>query len=1071
MRRVTAARGLALAAAVVLGGCLHAATTTCDNGDLCPAGLRCAGPGDSKICVPPNCGNSRIDPGEACDDGNNISGDGCPADCAAPCGDDHLDPGEVCDDGNVKGGDGCSSDCRSRETCGNALLDPGEACDDGSVQSHDGCSSRCAIETPTWTLAGDAPSATAGVMAHDAARAATVLLDANRATWEWDGSAWHHRSPAAVPAIASVARATMMYDPTRQRVVLLGNLGSVERTVWEWDGGNWIERATTGIPTFASYVATYDTARRRPVVFGTRASDGVHAPEPGTWELDGAAWRRITTIALPPMHAIEAMVYDGRRGKVVLLGGADQSSAPADTWEYDGTEWTRSSSPGPRGARTLRMVFDAARGKVVLFGMFEVDPFQLPVAQTWEWDGTSWVLRAATTGPEVGPQPIAYDALRARVVLVAGTGETWQWDGERWTGPPAPGTRRAGGLSYAAAPGRVVLFGGAAASTAATRDTWTWDGVRWARYPPGSGIAPSSRDAFAIAGGGDGVAIFGGMDATNTALAELWTLRDTRWTRETPATTPPGRAFTAMAYDASRGKLVLFGGADSGGLTDASDSLRDTWEFDGASWVWIETFGTPVERQRHAMAYDPGRQRVVMFGGVNASGLLDDLWEWDGEQWTESIAMSRPPARAGHAMAYDAARGKLVLVGGRGARNLDDTWEWDGTAWQRPTPATVPPARSAHMVAYDAGRQRVVMYGGSGPMDERRTDLWEWDGIDWQERSFPDPLPRSHHAMVYEAGRATTVLFGGLDRRGVRRLNDTWIWSGSSWLPSAPGTAPPPRAGHAMAHDRTRGITVLFGGSDAVRTYGDTWEWDGASWVERAPGLAPPPRRGHALVHDAARGQVLLLGGDSGGALRADQWGWDGTRWTELLPASRPPARSELAVAYDAGRHAVVLFGGRGASGVLGDTWEWDGTRWVDLTLATTPGPAARSGHSLVYDPTLRRVVLFGGDDDIAHLSDVWAWDGARWVEQAAIGPSARRHHAAIYDTARHAMVMFGGDGDAGPGLGDTWWLRNADLATHDEVCIDDLDADGDGQAGCADPDCAEICAVRAARGGFARGR
>lgn len=56
---------------------------------------------------------------------------GCSDDDSAPpaCGDGILDPGEVCDDGNNIGGDGCAADCLSDETCGNGILDPGEECD------------------------------------------------------------------------------------------------------------------------------------------------------------------------------------------------------------------------------------------------------------------------------------------------------------------------------------------------------------------------------------------------------------------------------------------------------------------------------------------------------------------------------------------------------------------------------------------------------------------------------------------------------------------------------------------------------------------------------------------------------------------------------------------------------------------------------------------------------------------------------------------------------------------------------------------------------------------------------
>jgi len=66
-------------------------------------------------CLTPvgNCGNGVVDPGEQCDDGNTVSGDGCSASCRLEaCGNGILDPGEQCDDGNLVSGDGCSAGCR-----------------------------------------------------------------------------------------------------------------------------------------------------------------------------------------------------------------------------------------------------------------------------------------------------------------------------------------------------------------------------------------------------------------------------------------------------------------------------------------------------------------------------------------------------------------------------------------------------------------------------------------------------------------------------------------------------------------------------------------------------------------------------------------------------------------------------------------------------------------------------------------------------------------------------------------------------------------------------------------------
>src|SRR5437868_14141783 len=38
---------------------------------------------------------------------------------AGDCGDGVVGPGEVCDDGNLIDGDGCSAECMSTESCGN----------------------------------------------------------------------------------------------------------------------------------------------------------------------------------------------------------------------------------------------------------------------------------------------------------------------------------------------------------------------------------------------------------------------------------------------------------------------------------------------------------------------------------------------------------------------------------------------------------------------------------------------------------------------------------------------------------------------------------------------------------------------------------------------------------------------------------------------------------------------------------------------------------------------------------------------------------------------------------------
>lgn len=101
------------------------------------------------------CGDNEVSPGEQCDDGNAISGDGCAATCQVEllpdCGDGRLGTGEECDDGNLRDGDQCSRLCRHESGfCGNGRLETAlnEQCDDGNDVAGDGCS-HCAFDAPS----------------------------------------------------------------------------------------------------------------------------------------------------------------------------------------------------------------------------------------------------------------------------------------------------------------------------------------------------------------------------------------------------------------------------------------------------------------------------------------------------------------------------------------------------------------------------------------------------------------------------------------------------------------------------------------------------------------------------------------------------------------------------------------------------------------------------------------------------------------------------------------------------------------------------------------------------------
>jgi hypothetical protein len=130
-------------------------------------------------------------------------------------------------------------------------------------------------------------------------------------------------------------------------------------------------------------------------------------------------------------------------------------------------------------------------------------------------------------------------------------------------------------------------------------------------------------------------------------------------------------------------------------------------------------------------------------------------------------------------MAYDAHRGRVVLFGGRlsAVAGSTETWEWDGTAWEQSPTEVTPPgtasstARTAAMT-FDHLRGRVVLF-------DETSSTWEYDGVRWALRqTATSPPTRRQHAIAYDRARDETVLFGGrfIFTGGSSAIADTWVY-------------------------------------------------------------------------------------------------------------------------------------------------------------------------------------------------------------------------------------------------------------------------------------------------------
>jgi hypothetical protein len=347
-------------------------------------------------------------------------------------------------------------------------------------------------------------------------------------------------------------------------------------------------------------------------------------------------------------------------------------ASPANASDADTTgPWTHVSQnsliswPPARPSATL--VYDSARHVVV---MLSGDGNVSGNVDTWDLDAamSTWTNRQPTpaSGPSMrGGIGAAYDVARARTVLFAGYGgsgsfnDLWEWNGDAgtWTNrtpatlPAAwPGNRYSLGMTYDADRGRIVLFGGiglslVSASKVLYDDLWEWDGA--------AGTWPNR---------------------TPDTLPAAW---------------PSARQFHRLAYDSARKRVVLFGGqaGTSTGFLPTT-ALAETWEWDGAAGTWTNRTPTtlppawPEARAIPALAYDSGRNRMMLFGGLGTGAVLQDLWEWDGGTgaWTARTQTpppaSAPGVRAASGMTHDPMLARMILYGGYNPTPLDDLYEW-----------------------------------------------------------------------------------------------------------------------------------------------------------------------------------------------------------------------------------------------------------------------------------------------------------------------------------------------------------------------------------------------------------
>ena len=249
------------------------------------------------------------------------------------------------------------------------------------------------------------------------------------------------------------------------------------------------------------------------------------------------------------------------------------------------------------------------------------------------------------------------------------------------------------------------------------------------------------------------------------------------------------------------------------------------------------------------------------------------------------------------------------------------------------------------------------------------------------------------------------------------------------WLPARRYGTLGPRGGVGMAYDPVRGCRVAFSGEgwDGCDSgfYCSQWEsCRGGAWG--APAIDDPEGDGNPAL--APRLPLLFVGGRGASVLAdgTDLWEWNGTSWRKLVMTDpegdgNPSPRRNHAIAYDEARQRLVLFGGSLLAGgaALGDTWETDFRSWRRVCTGapcTSAMPAARSEHTMVYDPVRKVTLLVGGvlANGTSYDTATWTWNGSAWTPCSTAAcvntsPAQRKSASLTFDSGRGKAVAFGG--------------------------------------------------------------
>ena len=626
----------------------------------------------------------------------------------------------------------------------------------------------CAASEPAaWRLLSESPAFPPAINVpigvYDPVRHRVLAIDADLFDYDYHQFKVYAFDPAPEPHWSVLATAgedpgerylaALVYDPVRDRLVMLGNVTvgtgglNVRFEVWALTLSGtpaWEKLVTQGVSPDARYghSAIYDPVNDRVVVFG--GVDALAYPEvfhSDVWALSLAtnSWTSLVPDGVGPGgREGQGAIYDPARRRMLVFGGHAESNTRVfwnDLWELSlagSPTWSQITPDGPvPGARSaFGTVYDPVRRRMLIHGGVLADSGIEP-DELWalSLDGTPSWARIATQNTLRGrAYPIdVYDPDADRLLACGGggfpqTSELALADPERWNAvlPTAP-----------------LLTPGARSAHAVVYD--------------------SRRDRFTV---------LGGEFSTADSLVWQFSAQDSAPWRPEQSPAPPyvqsqwGYA-QATVFDSLGDRFILF---NQGRAWSSPANSPQVWSRLGPELQ----DGNPNPIEGAGVTLDARRNRLLVSGGYifyphGDSWTTNAIWALSlGSEPSWSFVGNLPQeyGAAGHATFYDSVNGQLVVLGGEYIPGRFGLRGYGAVVWTTPldnalhwtesdsTSVCCLPAPPDAPVAFDPGSQRLFMFADTLAYSRALGPTGVWAKMNVSTRS-----PSIRNPVVYDPAR------------------------------------------------------------------------------------------------------------------------------------------------------------------------------------------------------------------------------------------------------------------------------------------------------------------------------